>query len=120
MSKDDSFLKENWPRIKKVMEYEIGRDGNADGIIEDKQWNTYDLDFVGPNTFVGSLYLAALFAAARMADLQGDAGFATKCRAIAAKGSQWTVANLWNGEDFIQRIPPGAPPNFPYRAGSLP
>lgn len=119
MSKDDSFLKENWPRIKKVMEYEIGRDGNADGIIEDKQWNTYDLDFIGPNTFVGSLYLAALLAAARMADLQGDAEFATKCRAIAAKGSQWTVANLWNGEYFIQKIPPQAPTKFQYGGGCL-
>jgi uncharacterized protein (DUF608 family) len=119
MSKDDSFLKENWPRIKKVMEYEIGRDGNADGIIEDKQWNTYDLDFVGPNTFVGSLYLAALLAAAKMADLQGDADFASKCRAIAAKGSQWTVANLWNGEYFIQKIPPGTPTKFQYGDGCL-
>jgi uncharacterized protein (DUF608 family) len=119
MSKDDSFLKENWPRIKKVMEYEIGRDGNADGIIEDKQWNTFDLDFVGPNTFVGSLYLAALLAAGKMADLQGDADFASKCRAIAAKGSQWTVANLWNGEYFIQKIPPGTPTKFQYGDGCL-
>jgi uncharacterized protein (DUF608 family) len=119
MSKDDAFLKEHWPPIKKVMEYEIGRDGNADGIIEDKQWNTYDLDFVGPNTFVGSLYLAALLAAARMADLQGDTRFATKCRAIAATGSQWTVANLWNGEYFIQRIPPGTPTKFQYGDGCL-
>jgi uncharacterized protein (DUF608 family) len=119
MSKNDSFLKENWPRIKKVMEYEIGRDGDADGIIEDKQWNTYDLDFIGPNTFVGSLYLAALLAAARMADLQGDAEFANRCRAIAAKGSQWTVANLWNGEYFIQRIPSQAPTKFQYGDGCL-
>lgn len=119
MSKDDSFLKENWPRIKKVMEYEIGRDGNADGIIEDKQWNTYDLDFVGPNTFVGSLYLAALLAAAKMADLQGDAEFATKCRAIAVKGRDWTIANLWNGEYFIQKIPPQAPTKFQYGDGCL-
>jgi uncharacterized protein (DUF608 family) len=119
MSKDDSFLKENWPRIKKVMEYEIGRDGNADGIIEDKQWNTYDLDFVGPNTFVGSLYLAALLAAARMADLQGDIRFATKCRGIAAMGSAWTVVNLWNGEYFIQKIPPQAPTKFQYGDGCL-
>jgi uncharacterized protein (DUF608 family) len=119
MSKDDSFLKENWPRIKKVMEYEISRDGNADGVLEDKQWNTFDLDFVGPNTFVGSLYLAALKAAARMADLQSDHQFANRCRAIADKGSQWTTEHLWNGEYFIQRIPAGAPPKFQYGDGCL-
>jgi len=119
MSKDGSFLAANWPKIKKVMEYEIGRDANDDGVIEDKQWNTYDLDFVGPNTFVGALYLAALKAAARMADLQGDRDFAKRCRAIAASGSQWTVDNLWNGEYFVQRIPAGQSPKFQYGAGCL-
>jgi non-lysosomal glucosylceramidase len=119
MSKDDSFLKENWPRIKKVMEYAIARDGNADGILEDKQWNTFDLDFVGPNTFVGALYLAALHAAARMADLQRDHVFAERCRSIADKGGKWTAEHLFNGEYYIQRIPAGAPPKYQYGEGCL-
>ncbi len=119
MSKDGSFLKEYWPRIKKVMEYEIGRDGNADGIIEDKQWNTYDLDFVGPNTFVGALYLAALKAAAQMAEIQGDKEFAQRCRMIADKGSRWSAAHLWDGEYFVQRIPKDAPTKFQYGDGCL-
>ena len=117
MSKDDRFLKEHWPKIKLVMEYEIGHDGNDDGIIADKQWNTFDLAFVGPNTFVGALYLAALRAAARMADIVGDRPFAKRCREIAAKGSRWTVDNLWNGEYFEQRIPPGESPNLQYGNG---
>jgi uncharacterized protein (DUF608 family) len=119
MSKDDGFLKANWPRIKKVMEYSIAQDGNDDGIIENQQHNTYDINFVGPNTFVGALYLAALEAAARMAVLQGDKAFAERCRAIAAKGSRWTVQNLWNGEYFVQRIPQGAAPKFQYGDGCL-
>ncbi|MEK7995634.1 MAG: GH116 family glycosyl hydrolase, partial [Planctomycetota bacterium] len=60
MSPDDAFLKRNWPAIKKVLEFSIARDGNDDGLIEDSQHNTYDINFEGPNTFVGSLYLAAL------------------------------------------------------------
>jgi uncharacterized protein (DUF608 family) len=119
MAKDDAFLKEHWPRIKKVMEYSISRDGNSDGVIEDRQHNTYDIDFVGPNTFVGALYLAALEAAARMADAQGDRTFAARCRAIADRGRPWTVENLWNGEYFVQRIPPGAAPRFQYGDGCL-
>jgi len=119
MSKDGRFLQEHWPKIKQVMEYEIGRDQNDDGVIEDKQWNTYDLDFIGPNTFVGALYLAALHAAAKMADLQGDRPFAARCREIAARGSRWTVENLWNGEYFEQRIPRGASPQHQYGAGCL-
>jgi uncharacterized protein (DUF608 family) len=119
LSADDRFLKENWPKIKKVMEYSISRDANDDGVIEDNQHNTYDIDFIGPNTFVGALYLAALEAAARMADLQGDKAFAERCRAIAAKGSQWTMANLWNGEYFTQRIPKEAASKFQYGDGCL-
>jgi non-lysosomal glucosylceramidase len=119
LSTDGTFLKRNWPRIKKAMQYEIGRDGNGDGVIEDKQWNTFDLDFIGPNTFVGALYLAALEAAARMADLQGDKAFAEHCRAIAASGARWTEEHLWNGEYFIQRIPSGAPAKFQYGDGCL-
>jgi non-lysosomal glucosylceramidase len=120
LSQDSSFLKENWPKIKKVMEYSISRDGAMpDGIIEDNQHNTYDIDFVGPNTFVGALYLAALEAAARMAELQGDKDFATHCRAIAAKGAKWTVDHLWNGEFFTQEIPKGKEDKFQYGDGCL-
>jgi uncharacterized protein (DUF608 family) len=119
MAKDGAFLKEYWPRIKKVMEYSMSRDGNDDGIIEDNQHNTYDIDFLGPNTFVGALYLAALEAAARMAVLQGDKDFAVRCRAVAARGSQWTVANLWNGKYFVQRIPKDKAPRFQYGDGCL-
>jgi uncharacterized protein (DUF608 family) len=119
MSKDGSFLKEHWPNIKKAMEYAIARDGNDDGILEDKQWNTFDLNFVGPNTFVGSLYLAALEAAARIADLEGDPQFGERCRQIARKGSQWSSRNLWNGEFFTQRIPPGSSPKYQYGEGCL-
>ena len=120
MSKDGSFLAEHWPKIKKVMEYEIGRDGNDDGVIEDKQWNTYDLDFVGPNTFVGALYLAALKAAARMADLHGDREFAKRCRAIAAAGK-----SLDGRQPVERRIlcaadsAPASRPKFQYGDGCL-
>jgi non-lysosomal glucosylceramidase len=119
MSTDGSFLWKNWPRIKKVMEYSIVRDGNADGVLEDKQWNTFDLDFVGPNTFVGALYLAALKAAATMADLQGDQAFAGRCRTIADKGGSWSAEHLWNGEYFVQHIPPRTAPKFQYGDGCL-
>jgi hypothetical protein len=119
MTKDGRFLRDNWPKIKQVMEYSISRDGNADGIIADRQHNTYDIDFVGPNSFVGALYLAALEAAARMAELQDDRPFAERCRAIAAKGQKWTIEHLWNGEYFEQEIPPGADPKFQYGKGCL-
>jgi hypothetical protein len=88
-------------------------------VIEDKQWNTYDLAFVGPNTFVGALYLAALEAAARMAELCGEPEFAKRCRGIAERGTRWSAEHLWNGEYFIQRIPRGESPNLQYGEGCL-
>jgi len=39
MSADNVFLKRNWPRIKKALEFSIGRDGNDDGLIEDSSPN---------------------------------------------------------------------------------
>ncbi|MGB2863317.1 MAG: GH116 family glycosyl-hydrolase, partial [Sedimentisphaerales bacterium] len=72
MSANNAFLKRNWPRIKKALEFSIGQDGNDDGLIEASQHNTYDINFEGPNTFVGSLYLAALRAGEEMAKDMGD------------------------------------------------
>ena len=34
MSADGEFLKRNWPRIRKALEFLIGEDGNDDGLIE--------------------------------------------------------------------------------------
>ncbi|MEA3225462.1 MAG: GH116 family glycosyl-hydrolase, partial [Planctomycetota bacterium] len=104
MSANDAFLKRNWPRIKKALEYTIGRDGNDDGLIEDSQHNTFDINFQGPNTFVGSLYLAALRAGEEMAKEMGDGQFAGRCRKIFESGSRLTVERLWDGEYFVQIV----------------
>lgn len=119
MSVDDSFLKRNWPKIKRVLEYSIRRDGNADGLIEDSQHNTYDINFHGPNTFVGSLYLAALRAGEEMAREVGDAEFADRVRKIFANGSRQSVERLWNGEYFVQRVDLEKHARFQYGEGCL-
>ncbi len=119
MSADDSFLKRNWPRIKKVMEYSLKRDGDDDGVIEDSQHNTYDVAFFGPNTFVGSLYLAALRAAEEMAKRMGDAEFATRCRKVFESGRRLTVERLWNGEYFVQKVDLKKYPKWQYAEGCL-
>jgi uncharacterized protein (DUF608 family) len=118
-SADRKFLDEAWPKTRKVIEYLLVHDGNEDGIIEDTQHNTFDINFQGPNTFVGSLYLAALAAAERMALLAGEKDLAARYRAVREKGSAYTQAKLWNGEYFIQIIPPGTPDKFQYGTGCL-
>jgi uncharacterized protein (DUF608 family) len=119
MSPDDAFLKRNWPAIKKVLEFSISHDGNDDGLIEDSQHNTYDINFEGPNTFVGSLYLAALRAGEEMAKRMGDEPFAQRCRRIFESGSKLTVERLWDGEYFIQLVDLKKHPKFQYATGCL-
>ncbi len=103
-SADTAFLKRTWPRIMKALEFVIRQDGNGDGLIENSQHNTFDINFEGPNTFVGSLYLAALRAGEEMARLQNDDAFAQRCRRIYESGRQRTLQRLWDGEYFIQEV----------------
>ncbi len=119
MSADNAFLKRNWPRIKQALEFSIARDENDDGLIEVSQHNTYDINFEGPNTFVGSLYLAALRAGEEMAKDMGDEEFAKRCRKIFESGSKLSVERLWDGEYFIQLVDLEKHPKHQYAKGCL-
>jgi len=126
-SADESFLKANWEKIKKVIEYQIGRDamkrgggtGEPDGIIEVTQHNTFDINFEGPNTFVGSLYLAALKAGAAMADRMGDGESMKRYREIARKGAAYSEEHLFENGYFTQIIPKDASTRFQYGKGCM-
>ncbi|MCI0492338.1 MAG: hypothetical protein L0Z07_05320, partial [Planctomycetes bacterium] len=119
VSADDAFLRRNWPRIRKTLEFLIQQDGNADGLIEGSQHNTYDIDFFGSNTMVGSLYLAALRAAEEMAEELGEKDFAATCRQIYERGREETVKQLFNGEYFVQKVDLAKYPKHQYANGCL-
>ena len=72
MSADDTFLKNNWPRIRQATEWLIAKDGDGDGLIESNQHNTLDTDWFGKVAWLSGLYLAALRAAETMATEVGD------------------------------------------------
>lgn len=118
-SPDDRFLETHWPRIKLALEYLIRQDDNADGVIENSQHNTYDINFVGANTFVGSLYLAALRAAEEMAKQMNDTDAAARYRKLFQSGSRWSAENLYNGEYFEQRLPDRSTGRWQYGNGCL-
>lgn len=119
MSADGEFLKRNWPNIKKVLNYSIGRDGNSDGLIENSQHNTYDIDFYGANTFVGALYLAALRAGEEMAREMGDAAYADQLRKVFESGRKLSEVKLWNEEYFFQTVDLEKHPEHQYGPGCL-
>ncbi len=118
-SADDAFLKRNWPRIKKALEFSIRQDGNDNGLIENSQHNTFDINFEGPNTFVGAMYLAALRAGEAMAREMGDDAFAERCKQIFNSGWRLTMERLWDGEYFIQLVDLDKHPKHQYGKGCL-
>ena len=118
-SAQGDFLKRVWPRARKTLEYMLEHDGNDDGLIEDGQPNTYDISFQGANTFVGSLYLAALRAGEDMALEMGDTAFATRLRTVFERGSGRSVERLWNGAYFVQDVDLAKFPQSQYGDGCL-
>ena len=119
VSPDHGFLKRNWPRIKKSLEFLVNEDKNSDGLLEDSQHNTYDINFFGPNTMVGSLYLAALRAGEEMAHDVGDDDFAGQCSRIYESGRRLSVEKLFNGEYFVQKVDLQKHPKHQYGDGCL-
>jgi hypothetical protein len=119
MSPNGEFLKRNWKQIRKAVEFLIGEDANADGLIEGRQHQTYDQDYYGANAFVGALYLGALRAAEEMARTVGDPNFATRCRKIFEAGRENSVGRLFNGEYFIQDVDLEEHPKWQYADGCL-
>ena len=106
MSTDAEFLKRNWPKIKLATQWLIAKDANDDGLIESNQHNTLDTDWYGKVAWLSGLYLAALAAAAEMAEAAGDAAFAQQCRGILETGQKNLVAELFDGEYFINQVDP--------------
>ncbi len=98
MSSDAAFLRRIWPRVKKATQYLIDHDGEPDGLLEAEQYNTLDATWYGKIPWISGLYVAALRAAAEMADDMGDDEFAATCRELADRGSAQLDETLWNPE----------------------
>jgi uncharacterized protein (DUF608 family) len=100
---DPQWLERAWPQIKTAMQHVMTvHDSDGDGVIKGEQPNTYDISIYGPNSFIGTLYLAALRAAEEMAKLQGEPELAAQYRERYEKGRQVLDELLWNGEYWIQ------------------
>lgn len=103
-SGDRAFLAQAWPAVRKAMAYGMERwDADGDGMLDGPQWNTYDLNFHGHNTFCTGLYLAALRAAEEMARIAGERELANSYRARFQAGSAKAEELLWNGDYYEQR-----------------
>lgn len=119
-SGDYEFLKELWPKAVLALEYAWKRwDKDCDGVMEDWQHNTYDIEFLGPNTMIGTLYLGALRAAEKMARALGDNTKADQYHKLFEKGCKKYDRLTWNGEYYIQKYDPVKAPKYQYGTGCL-
>ncbi|MDH4217566.1 MAG: non-lysosomal glucosylceramidase [Candidatus Aminicenantes bacterium] len=123
LSGDIAWLKKLWPKVKAALEFawkgvgDVGQDLNwqkerllipwdpdKDGVMEGEQHNTYDIEYYGPNTMTGSLYLTALKACSEMAEAVGEPKKAKEYSKIYQQGSKEYDSLLWNGEYYIQIV----------------
>src|SRR5262249_44138925 len=106
-SGDRAFLESVWPGIVRAVEHAWtpdGWDADRDGGMEGEQHNTYDIEFYGPNTMMGTFYLGALRAAEEMAKALGHADKAAEYRAVYERGRKRYAETLWNGDYFTQDV----------------
>ncbi|MCX7919190.1 MAG: GH116 family glycosyl-hydrolase [bacterium] len=120
MSPDRQFLDEHWQQLKQAMNYltEIC-DAKKQGLLEGEQWNTYDLSLYGANSFIGSLYLAALRAMEEMAKIQNEPELAAKYQSLFTQGTKLLDTMLWNGEYYVQNVDSKQYPKLQYGKGCL-
>ena len=110
LSGDTGWLKRYWPNIKRAMQYAWSND-NPDqwdpfetGILGGRQHQTLDMELFGPNSWLASMYVAALLSMSRMADVLGEPDLAAKCARLADNGARHIDTALYNGRYYFQSI----------------
>lgn len=110
LSGDDEWLKKWWGSVKKSLEYAWSPenrdrwDPEKSGVITGRQHHTLDMELFGPSAWLNGYYLAALKAAAEMAEHLGETETAAEYREIARKGQEYTDKELFNGRHYIQKV----------------
>jgi len=120
LSGDDEWLRKWWPKAKRALEYAWKEwDADRDGVIEGIQHNTYDVEFSGPNSFIGCFYLGALRAGEEIATHLGDEQSARTYRRIFESGRSRIESELWNGAWYVQKPDWDRTPKYQYGEGCL-
>lgn len=107
---NNDWLRENWNNVKKVLEFAWNEnnahewDKNKDGVLEGRQHHTLDMELFGPSSWLQGMYLAALKAAAEMAEFLKDTQKQKEYTEIFEKGFKWTKENLFNGKYFFHKV----------------
>ncbi|GLQ56404.1 GH116 family glycosyl-hydrolase [Devosia nitrariae] len=110
LSGDTAWLERYWPKVKKAIEYAWSPDNpdrwdpDQTGILSGRQHQTLDMELFGPNSWLGSMYVAALLAASDMAKALGDEALSQKTAEMGQAGARYIDTELFNGRWFFQKI----------------
>jgi hypothetical protein len=100
---NNDWLKIYWSRVRLSLDYMIEKwDPRHTGLLEESHHNTYDINYFGPDGHCGSFYLGAIAAAVEMGNFLNDD--VSLYKELLDKGSQRLVADLFNGEYFVQKV----------------
>ena len=116
LSGDRALLADLWANVQKSLAYAFETwDQDGDGLLEDQQHNTYDIEFYGPNPLTGVLLLGALRAATKIAERLGDAEAVSRYQSLEQRSATRLDVALWNGEYYRQVL--NDPNAHPYQHG---
>jgi len=120
LSGDDDWLRRLWPSVKKALEYAwVVWDKDRDGLLEGIHHNTLDIEYYGPDTVCGSMYLAGLRAGEQMARYLGDTAAADEYHRVFSLGSRLSDETLYDGEYYFQQVPEGVDAPYQYGPGCI-
>ncbi len=99
---DREYLTSLWDNVRRAMDAMEKLDTDKDGLPDyDTRRNTYDAwNFSGTPVYISVLWLAALKAAAVIADRIGDKTCFDKWSTLLEKGKKSLEEKLWNGEYY--------------------
>jgi len=102
----DAWIAARWPRIERLMaDVDQRWNTSGSGMLVGIQPSTHDIDLSGLNSFMGTLWLAALRAAEELARAVG--ADATGFRRTFDTASPAYDEALFDGEYYVQRLLPG-------------
>lgn len=112
------WLRGRWPSIERLLTHIRHKwDPDGTGVLRGIQPSTHDIDLCGVNSFMGTLWLAALRSAEEMALLLGEDG--KEYRTLFEAGSKDYDELLFTGEYYRQVLSPDDNQEYQWGDGCL-
>lgn len=112
------WLAERWPNVERLLQHIRGKwDPDGSGVLRGIQPSTHDIDLCGVNSFMGTLWLAALRAAEEMALLLDEDS--KEYRVLFEAGSKAYDELLFTGEYYKQVLSAEDNQDFQWGEGCL-